>query len=213
VKLYQADGSHPSPAGSYLAACVFVHTLFGKGCAGAAAAPVGTPVDNSNGKLGNGPAGALVNLPAQTAQKLQQIAASTTFAPPTAKPAYPSAQPAMPLPVKAPPAAWSGTWTGSTYLYGKAAQVELELKVKEDGTCTGEWRIEAKNPETRTRMALAECRTDGFTLGFAVETLFLTVERHEAVLQNGNLSGVGRVTARTQYQSQAGTWLLRRKTS
>ena len=29
VTLYDADGSHPTPAGSYLAACVFAGTLFG----------------------------------------------------------------------------------------------------------------------------------------------------------------------------------------
>jgi hypothetical protein len=36
VNLYAADGSHPSPAGTYLAACVFVATLFGR-------SPVGAP--------------------------------------------------------------------------------------------------------------------------------------------------------------------------
>jgi hypothetical protein len=30
LHLYQADGSHPSPAGSYLAACVFYATLYGQ---------------------------------------------------------------------------------------------------------------------------------------------------------------------------------------
>jgi hypothetical protein len=34
--LYDADGSHPSAAGSYLAACVFFRTLFGKSPVGAA---------------------------------------------------------------------------------------------------------------------------------------------------------------------------------
>jgi len=35
--LYDADGSHPSPVGSYLAACTFLAALFGK-------SPVGAPV-------------------------------------------------------------------------------------------------------------------------------------------------------------------------
>jgi len=34
--LFDADGSHPSAAGSYLAACVFFRTLFGKSPVGAA---------------------------------------------------------------------------------------------------------------------------------------------------------------------------------
>jgi lysophospholipase L1-like esterase len=35
-ELYDRDGSHPSAAGSYLAACVFFRTLFGKSPVGAA---------------------------------------------------------------------------------------------------------------------------------------------------------------------------------
>ena len=35
INLYDADGSHPSPAGTYLAACVFYCTLFEESCAAA----------------------------------------------------------------------------------------------------------------------------------------------------------------------------------
>lgn len=35
ISLYDADGSHPSPAGTYLAACVFYCTLYQESCAGA----------------------------------------------------------------------------------------------------------------------------------------------------------------------------------
>jgi homocysteine S-methyltransferase len=38
VELHDADGSHPSPAGTYLAACTFLGALLGK-------SPVGAPVD------------------------------------------------------------------------------------------------------------------------------------------------------------------------
>ena len=41
-ELYDADGSHPSAAGSYLAACVFVRALLGK-------SPVGAPVHGGVG--------------------------------------------------------------------------------------------------------------------------------------------------------------------
>lgn len=213
IKLYQPDGAHPSQAGSYLAACVFVHTLFGKGCAGATNAPTGTPVDNSNGRLQTGQTAPLVNLSQQTSQKLQLVATSTPFVPPTAKPAYAAAAVPAPLPAKAPPSIWSGTWTGITNLYGRPAQIELELKMKDDNTCTGEWRIDAKNPETKSRLPLANCKTDGFTLTFQFQTLFLTTERHEATLNNGNLTGATRIDSRTQYQTQSGAWLLRRKSS
>ncbi|MBK9077598.1 MAG: hypothetical protein IPL77_21985 [Flavobacteriales bacterium] len=35
INLYDPDGSHPSPAGTYLAACVFYCTLYQESCAGA----------------------------------------------------------------------------------------------------------------------------------------------------------------------------------
>ncbi|HRD52981.1 MAG TPA: hypothetical protein PKY96_10085 [Flavobacteriales bacterium] len=35
INLYDADGSHPSPAGTYLAACVFYCTLYQESCVGA----------------------------------------------------------------------------------------------------------------------------------------------------------------------------------
>jgi len=34
IALWDSDGSHPAPAGSYLAACVFYATLFGESPAG-----------------------------------------------------------------------------------------------------------------------------------------------------------------------------------
>ncbi len=41
LHLWHADGSHPSPAGSYLAAAVFYRTLTGEGCVGADHAGLG----------------------------------------------------------------------------------------------------------------------------------------------------------------------------
>src|SRR5207248_894005 len=43
--LYDADGSHPSPAGSYLAACTFLGALFGKSPVGASVLTEGMSVD------------------------------------------------------------------------------------------------------------------------------------------------------------------------
>jgi hypothetical protein len=61
LALYQADKSHPTPAGSYLAACVLYTTLYGQ-------SPIGLPGQlHQQGQL-------LVNLPPATAQLLQQAA-------------------------------------------------------------------------------------------------------------------------------------------
>jgi len=88
--LYRSDGVHPSPAGTYLAACCFAQTLFGN-----PARPLSARVRaNSNGKL-------LVQLSARQARELQKAAvAAVSFntkgtarqsAPPAA---FPAAEPA-----------------------------------------------------------------------------------------------------------------------
>ena len=69
LELYQSDGSHPSPAGSYIGACAFYAVLYGK-------SPVGLP-----GKVivKNDAAGVitLVDLSERDGRLLQQTAAET----------------------------------------------------------------------------------------------------------------------------------------
>jgi hypothetical protein len=65
VKLYSADGLHPTPAGSYLAAAVIYGRLFDK-------SPVGLP-----SRLVM-PSGAILELPASEAAALQSAAAQAT---------------------------------------------------------------------------------------------------------------------------------------
>ncbi|HEY8211238.1 MAG TPA: DUF4886 domain-containing protein [Myxococcaceae bacterium] len=59
VELWQSDGSHPTPAGTYLAACVFFQMLYGRSAVGL---------------------GFTAGLDAGTASALQQIAADTVAA-------------------------------------------------------------------------------------------------------------------------------------
>ena len=61
LELWQRDGSHPSPEGTYLAACVFYATLLGESPEGA---------------------GELAGLPEETARFLQAVAAETVFGDP-----------------------------------------------------------------------------------------------------------------------------------
>jgi hypothetical protein len=62
--LYAPDGSHPSPEGSYLAACVFYATLLGK-------SPEGLPAQVKKGRQ------VLVKLDPAIARRLQTIAWKT----------------------------------------------------------------------------------------------------------------------------------------
>lgn len=75
VELHIADKSHPTPAGSYLAACVFYSIIFGKSPEGLPGRLIGTVIDHT-GKIGDAQ-GELVNLSKEDAAFLQRIAWQT----------------------------------------------------------------------------------------------------------------------------------------
>lgn len=74
-ELHVADKSHPNPAGSYLAACVFYATIFGKSPEDLPGRIIGTVIDHT-GKVGDAQ-GELVNLSKEDAAFLQKIAWET----------------------------------------------------------------------------------------------------------------------------------------
>jgi hypothetical protein len=76
LALHIQDKSHPSPMGSYLAACVFYATIFRKSPIGLPAQIIGNQMDVS-GKIKEGPASELVSLNPADAKLLQQIAWET----------------------------------------------------------------------------------------------------------------------------------------
>jgi hypothetical protein len=74
LELYIEDGSHPTPAGTYLAACVFYATLFGRSPEGLASKIMGTPVNLDTELPVSGKTAVLVDLKAEQARVLQQAA-------------------------------------------------------------------------------------------------------------------------------------------
>ncbi len=75
LRLHQSDKSHPTPAGSYLAACVFYAVLFGESPTGAASVLYGRPVDDEGRP--NDSRAKLVNLPTAETRLLQDVAWQT----------------------------------------------------------------------------------------------------------------------------------------
>jgi hypothetical protein len=78
--LYSADGAHPSPAGSYLAACVLYAALTGLSPSGAPAVIEGSPYSRTEGAVDTTRRVRLVSLPVDVAAQLQQIAWDTVSA-------------------------------------------------------------------------------------------------------------------------------------
>ena len=82
IALHQVDNSHPTPAGTYLAACVFYAVLFKRNPAGLSAQVTGKPVDmagrvleaESHGLVSSPATVALIDLGPDDAHFLQAIA-------------------------------------------------------------------------------------------------------------------------------------------
>lgn len=80
VDLYAADGAHPSPAGSYLAACVIYATLTGSSPKGAPAIIEGSPYSRVEGGVDRRRRVRLVELTSEVAARLQETAWRTVSA-------------------------------------------------------------------------------------------------------------------------------------
>jgi hypothetical protein len=74
VELYIADGSHPTAAGTYLAACVFYATIFGRSPVGLPSKIVGAPVNLDTERVESGKSAVLVDIKPEQARILQQAA-------------------------------------------------------------------------------------------------------------------------------------------
>ncbi|MDT8070850.1 MAG: hypothetical protein ROO76_22030 [Terriglobia bacterium] len=74
INLFYRDSSHPSPAGTYLSACVFYATLFGRSPVGLPSRLSVGPVNLYPGTPSPGKNAVLIDLPPAQARKLQQAA-------------------------------------------------------------------------------------------------------------------------------------------
>jgi len=106
---------------------------------------------------------------------------------------------------------WRGKWEGVTWLYGKRANVTLQVS-GESGPCAGTWRITAAEPLTETTLTLENCTVAGGRLLFTVAPLFMNSESHVAWMANGQMQGQARLFSPSGYHRQTGTWTLQRVT-
>jgi hypothetical protein len=144
ASLYADDGSHPSTAGSYLAAAVLYATLTGTSPVGGPARISGAPVNLASGAVATGSTAVLVDLPARFAGDLQRIAwdqsqglLALSSYPDLPGPA-PLALPQVPTGGRRPaPGELTGRWIGSLRLYPQPAILELWIAEKKDKP--GEW--------------------------------------------------------------------------
>ncbi len=140
LELFYGDGSHPSPAGSYLAACTFYAAFFHRSPAGLPGRVIGVPVNLETGKSETGKSVALVDLPQQQARELQD-AAWNAWQDLEKSGGYPDLS-SVPVPTPSPlpeagplsPGELEGTWTGELKLYPPPyLPAQMELTLHRDG--------------------------------------------------------------------------------
>jgi hypothetical protein len=177
IELYAEDGSHPSPTGTYLAACVMFASLFRQPCLGAPAS--------------------LASLPEPLARYLQQVGSEVALAdplpeltvPPPAPPTPPVLSPGEPL----VPARLAGQWSGTLSLYPKAqgmspALLNLSLAPQgSDGVAHVRLTMRGRSAEAPVHL-----RLEGDTVLFSIhDGAFLEAQvEFRATLRDGALQGV-----------------------
>jgi len=140
LELYIQDGSHPTPAGTYLAACTFYATLFDASPVGLAPRASGTPVDLDTEAERAGETAVLVDLDPADARVLQQAAwdalqAQKADRGPAPERPQGATLPSLPAGLALTPETLAGTWKGTlTFFPTGPTDVTLFLEAPTTGT-------------------------------------------------------------------------------
>jgi hypothetical protein len=139
VDLYYRDGSHPSPAGSYLAACAIYSAIFRKRPVNLPSRISGAAVNLDTEQVEPNKTTVLVDLPQPVAAKLQAVAWDAwreikrhggylnVRPAPLPNVTLPPGEPLTPLDLE-------GTWRGETRFYPGAGLTEILLKLQWNGS-------------------------------------------------------------------------------
>ena len=208
-ELFVADGSHPTPAGSYLSACVIMRTIFSRPCTGLSTTLRGNII-NTRGHREEGREIELINLKPDVAAMLQRAADEAVSDPGSPAPSLTSHT--SPNGRRPKNDELTGRWKGRVFFYSTPATFELEIKAdkSEGDKCSGIWRLNADNGSWSSARRIATCLvTDqGFTFTVA-EPTGTAVEHHAVAFSNKELSAVTIVDYRTAMRRGGGTWTAR----
>ncbi|MBZ5535203.1 MAG: SGNH/GDSL hydrolase family protein [Acidobacteriia bacterium] len=220
VDPYWQDGSHPSPAGTYLAACVFYATFTGKNPKGLSHEIFGPPVDDT-GRIDGDKKVQLVGLSAASARLIQE-AAWKAHQKLESSGGYLSASPppeplrtALPTGRKPVPADLEGYWRGETRVFSRAvswpAAMELHLtRAGED--LRGELKIRFGNPrdDITTQVSDVRLTETGFSF-IQPQGVSDAIVKYEGVFTGRSLEGEARIVLTDGAVVGIGRWSLKRR--
>lgn len=214
LELYADDGSHPSPAGSYLAAAVLAGSILGGSAPSLPNQVSGHPID-TGGRMDGKAQATLVSLSAEDAGYLRDAArwavdqgrAGGGFLHSPRPPDAPPEAPARPL---QPGETFAGEWKGELSYYPGPASMELTIRTAGGSKCEGRAVIEIPERRQRYDTSLSECSTGDNRLEFSVVTLPLPylVDRFQGRVDGTSLSGTVERTGRELTNRMTGRWVL-----
>ena len=215
LELYDPDGSHPSPVGSYLAAITLWSTLAHRPATGLPPRVTGRQVaDSGLGTRLSDRTSTLASLPDTDAVEIQRAvdrAANTMRLRPRVRPAAtaPGAAPTAPA---LSLAQLAGRWVGTMSVYDDPVDVEFVVS-SAGGSWRGEWR-ERGQGWSATRV-IDDLRVEAGALAFSVpDPRFLAPgEGHRATMQGDTLVGRVAVGSALEPPYLTGGWRLARATS
>lgn len=224
LELYDTDGSHPSPAGSYLAGCTIYATIFHRSPVGLPGRISGNPINQDTEKAEREKTALLTDVPEGQARLLQTEAwaAGQEFEKMGSSPNIPavSTPTLAPLPSGSPlvEATLAGSWQGDLLFYPPPflpAEMGLELRL-EGGIWTGRLDLKFHSRDQKDQsLDLADLRVGHRELTFsdpkAPQNLYI---RFRGVSeQAGELRGIAEATVDNPNSSirLLGTWRVRKK--
>jgi len=215
---YQGHGSHPSPAGSYLAACVFYATIFRQSPIGLPAHISGTPVNLETEKPEPGKIATLIDLDTKDAEALQQEAWSTsqriagTGGYPEISPPHPPSVRALPVGLPLSAQDLQGIWEGTIRFY-PIGPVNMVLRVRTTERLQVQLEIKYHSKDFPDEsFDLRDFHIQDSSLSFSdpksVGVDNLTVHFAGVTPQRGQLQGTAE--ARTENAQVLGSWSLKK---
>jgi hypothetical protein len=196
LELFVADGSHPSPLGTYLTACVFLEALLGKTCAPPAKPPTIVRIspeaqtqiaDAAHFALEELKAGALTGLP---------------------RPDYGTLKP-LPTPTDTKPEDFQGIWKGKAAIYSGMHEMKLDISVQ-GRVCKGTITLDNPGMGYKLVYPLTTCTIDQVTLLFAVSDPRQIIEEFKAVIDGGKLVGTHQLRDTNPYRRIMGSFELKK---
>ena len=220
VALHLQDGSHPTPSGSYLAACVLADTLLGKRLSSLPAHVVGHPINPSE-RVDISRTADLAYLPMERAEALQHIAGDvyTRVADGggfvnVSKPLQnPPVRIGLPAGHKPAPRELTGVWKGKMNFYTWPSTMELHLSAADPDHCAGQWSVTSQTGDHKLAGPIDSCRVTDTGIAFLVRDYRgLTMsESYWAHFTGDALVGWVEFRGLTRSAHMSGSWELRRE--